>query len=282
MKRTLILILAASCCAIAQDGGNVTFQTAGPASAIAFGAIGGPGAAVKGAPYSAAITNESVQTLADGTHIVQSSSGSTARDSQGRSRQDAPLPAIGNLSAADAPHLVFLQDPVAGTSYTLNLTDKTAWKNPMPPGGTSVPGTAVTTSTFVMHTVSGLSPADLPPPPMVLQKRIAIEDDAQVNTENLGSQTMESVQVTGVRTTQTILAGKIGNDRPISIVTEVWTSPELKTIVLSKRNDPRMGEQTFKLTNIQRAEPDPSLFTVPSDFKITEGGAKTIIYRSKP
>lgn len=282
MKRALILMLAASCCAIAQDGGNVTFQTSGPASAIAFGPIGGPGAAVKGAPYSATITNESVQTLADGTHIVQSSSGLTARDSQGRTRQDAPLPAIGNLSAAEAPHLVFLQDPVAGTSYTLNLTDKTAWKNPMPPAGTSMAGAAVTTSTFVMHTGSGLSPADLPPPPMVLQKRIAIEDDAQVNTENLGSQNMEGVQVTGVRTTQTIPAGKIGNDRPISVVTEVWTSPELKTIVLSKRNDPRMGEQTFKLTNIQRGEPDPSLFTVPSDFKLTEGGAKTFIYRTKP
>ena len=87
--------------------------------------------------------------------------------------------------------------------------------------------------------------------------------------------------MTGVRTTRTIAAGKIGNDRPIAIVTEVWTSPELKTIVLSKRNDPRMGEQTFKLTNIQRGEPDPSLFTVPSDFKVTEGVAKTIIYRTK-
>jgi len=92
---------------------------------------------------------------------------------------------------------------------------------------------------------------------------------------------MEGVQVTGVRTTQTIPVGKIGNDRPITIVTEVWTSPELKTIVLSKRNDPRMGEKTFKLTNIQRGEPDPSLFTVPSDFKITEGGAKTVVYRTK-
>src|SRR5271165_1801892 len=162
MKRTLILILAASCCAIAQDGGNVTFQTAGPASAIAFGAIGGPGAAVKGAPYSAAITNESVQTLADGTHITQSSSGSTARDSQGRTRQDAPLPAIGNLSAADAPHLVFLQDPVAGTSYTLNLTDKTAWKNPMIPGGINVSSTAVTASTFFVHT-GDAAPGELPP-----------------------------------------------------------------------------------------------------------------------
>ena len=51
--------------------------------------------------------------------------------------------------------------------------------------------------------------------------------------------------------------------------------------MLSKRNDPRSGEQTFKLTNIQRSDPDPSLFTVPSDFKTTDNGAETIIYRTK-
>jgi hypothetical protein len=28
-----------------------------------------------------------------------------------------------------------------------------------------------------------------------------------------------------------------------------------------------------------RAEPDLSLFTVPSDFKIVDGGPKTILYR---
>jgi len=43
-----------------------------------------------------------------------------------------------------------------------------------------------------------------------------------------------------------------------------------------------MGEQTFRLTNIVRAEPDPSLLAVPSDFKIIDGGPKTIIYREKP
>ena len=128
----------------------------------------GPAAVVKGAPYTATITNESVQTLADGTRITESSSGSTARDSQGRTRQDAPLPAIGNLSAADAPHLVFLQDPVAGTSYTLNLTEKTAWKNPMLPGGVDVSragAVTTTTDTFYVHTGSGVPPGDLPPLP---------------------------------------------------------------------------------------------------------------------
>jgi hypothetical protein len=276
MKRTLILILAASFCVFAQEGGNVMYQSAGPAAAIAWGSLEkGPTAPVKGAPYSATINNESVQTLADGNRIVQTNTGTVSRDSQGRTRQDAALPAIGNLSAASAPHLVFIQDPVAGTSYTLNLTDKTAWKNPMPPGGTGVPGAA--DSTFFIQTASGPPPGPPPAPPMT--KRLATDEQPEANTESLGSQMMEGVLVNGMRTTRTIPAGQIGNDRPISIVTEVWTSTDLKTIISSKRNDPRMGEQTFRLTNIVRAEPDPSLFTVPADFKIVDGGPKTIIYR---
>ncbi len=59
----------------------------------------------------------------------------------------------------------------------------------------------------------------------------------------------------------------------------MWTSPDLKTMVYSKRSDPRMGEQTFKLTNIVRAEPDASLFTVPADFKTTDG-PQNFIYRT--
>jgi hypothetical protein len=234
---------------------------------------------VKGAPYSATMNNESIQTLADGNRIVQTSTGTVLRDSQGRTRQDAALPAIGNLSAASAPHLVFIQDPVAGTSYTLNLTDKTAWKNPTLPAGKGAPGASVGSGTFFIHTEGGMPPLPPPPPMLAETKRLAGDEQTEANTESLGSQTMEGVAVNGVRTTRTIPAGQVGNDRPISIVTEVWTSTDLKTIVSSKRNDPRMGEQTFQLTNIVRAEPDPSLFAVPSDFKIIDGGPKTIIYR---
>jgi hypothetical protein len=279
MKLTLILILAASSGAFAQDGGNVMYQGAGPGSAIAWGSFEkGPAAPVKSAAYSATINNESIQTLADGNRIVQTNTGTIARDSQGRTRQDAALPTIGNLSAASAPHLVFIQDPVAGTSYTLNLTDKTAWKNPTPPAGMSGPGAAVGSGTFFVQTGSGVPP--VPPPPMIaLTKHSGTDEQHESNTESLGSQTMEGVVVNGVRTTRSIPAGQVGNDRPITIVTEVWTSADLKTIVSSKRNDPRMGEQTFRLTNIVRAEPDPSLFTVPPDFKIIDGGPKTIIYR---
>jgi len=87
------------------------------------------------------------------------------------------------------------------------------------------------------------------------------------------------VAVTGTRSTRTIPAGQIGNDAPISIVTEVWMSAELKTVVYSKRSDPRMGVQTFQLSNITRTEPDPSLFTVPAGFSIADG-PRPIVYRT--
>jgi len=281
MKLALIFIaLAVSSCVLAQDAGNVTYQTAGPAGAIAFGSFDkGPAAPIKGAPYSATTNNESIQTLADGNRIVQNNTGTVARDSQGRTRQDAPLPPIGNLSATNAPHLVFIHDPVAGTSYTLNLTDKTAWKHPAPPAG--APGQEVVSSGFFIQIPDGGGAPPLPPfpPPIALAKHLAEDHQSEASTESLGSQTIEGVVATGVRTTRTIPAGQMGNERAITIVTEVWTSPDLKTIVSSKRNDPRMGEQTFQLTNIVRAEPDPALFTVPADFKIIDGGPKTIMYR---
>jgi hypothetical protein len=82
---------------------------------------------------------------------------------------------------------------------------------------------------------------------------------------------MEGLLVNGVRTTRTIPAGQIGNSKPITIVSEVWTSPDLKTVIYSKRVDPRMGEQTSQLSNIVRSEPDPSLFSIPGDFRIVDG-----------
>ena len=291
MKYALMLILATSSCAFGQETlrTNVVYQGAGSVVATA-GVMGkGMSAPVQGAPYSATITNESTQTLTDGTHIVQNSTGTTARDAQGRTRQDAALPAIGNLSAADAPHLVFIMDPVTQTSYTLNLTDKTAQKMSMPPrmqqadSGAGASGGGNSAGVFFTR-MAGAAPLDpgMPPPGpagIMIHKELIADESAQVSTEDLGTQTMEGLVVNGVRTTRTIPEGQIGNDKPISIVTEVWTSPDLKTIVYSKRSDPRMGEQTFKLTNIVRAEPDASLFTVPTDFKLMDG-PQNVIYRS--
>ena len=67
-----------------------------------------------------------------------------------------------------------------------------------------------------------------------------------------------------------IPAGQIGNERDIEIVSERWYSPELKMVIMTRHSDPRAAESTFRLTNIRRTDPDPSLFQVPSDYTIKD------------
>ncbi len=76
----------------------------------------------------------------------------------------------------------------------------------------------------------------------------------------------------GTRITHTIPAGSIGNEHELKVVSETWYSKDLQTVVMSKHTDPRMGESVFRLTNIQRGEPDATLFQVPAGFKVSEHG----------
>ena len=72
MKSILVFLLAVSPCAFAQDGirTDAVYQSASPGVVAARAIDRGIGSTVQGAPYSATITNESIQTLADGTHIT--------------------------------------------------------------------------------------------------------------------------------------------------------------------------------------------------------------------
>jgi hypothetical protein len=92
------------------------------------------------------------------------------------------------------------------------------------------------------------------------------------NTEALGTKNIEGVEAEGTRTTTTIPAGAIGNERAIEIVYEKWYSKDLQLIVYSKHSDPRYGDQTYRLTNISRSEPDPSVFAVPTEYKVLTDG----------
>ncbi len=95
--------------------------------------------------------------------------------------------------------------------------------------------------------------------------------DGSLKKEDLGTQTIASVSTQGTRYTRTIPVGQIGNEKPITIVSEHWYSNDLQMTVMSKRSDPQFGETTYTLTKIQRSEPAASLFTVPSDYTVTQG-----------
>src|SRR5579863_2340838 len=78
---------------------------------------------------------------------------------------------------------------------------------------------------------------------------------------------LEGVQTGLTRRPATIPSGKVGNDKPIVVTSERWYSPDLKATVMTKHDDP-WAETQF--TNVNTSEPDPSLFTVPSDYKIVD------------
>jgi len=203
---------------------------------------------VKGAPYSAVSVTQFTQTLADGSHIQRTNTSSVARDSEGRSRREESIGTIGALTASTAsPKAVFIHDPVAGSSYMLDPTSKTAH--------VSQP------RNFTLDSATE---------PQARTEHA--RSQAQVKTEELGTQTMEGLTVQGTRITRTIAAGQIGNEHALQVVTEIWRSPDLQTTVMSTTTDPRTGVSTYKLTNITRAEPDATLFQVPADYKLTQGG----------
>ena len=156
--------------------------------------------------------------------------------------------------------MIEISDPVSGAHYTLDPRSRTARKFPSAPP----PPPTSTTSTSQRLPVPAAIPALSVPSPDSQSPR------PQFSHESLGTQTIDGVLAEGARTTVTYPIGAVGNDRPISTVSETWTSPELKTVVLRKNSDPRSGESTTKLTNISRVEPDPSLFQIPSDYEIVD------------
>jgi hypothetical protein len=91
----------------------------------------------------------------------------------------------------------------------------------------------------------------------------------------LAPRTLEGVRVEG-RATTTIAAGAIGNELPIVAVSEEWTSPDLQVLVLTQRKDPRNGDSSYRLVNVVRREPDPSLFQVPADYTVKETGIRRL------
>jgi hypothetical protein len=246
---------------------------------------GAAGPTVAGAPYSAQIQTQHVQTLADGNRIVETTQGSVARDGQGRVRRDEALSGFPGTQA-DAPHLVFIDDPVAGVHWNLDAHTKTAFKLPfvhVPPPGAGAP--------------FSISMPPPPPPPgpdkvffyssdvmpkadLHIMTRAQVLPDSQGAKTDLGTDTVAGVKAQGTKITRTIPAGTIGNEQPLVITTETWYSPNLKVLVMSKTSDPRIGETTYRLTDIQRAEPAADLFEIPADYTIKSGPAN-VIYRTK-
>jgi hypothetical protein len=249
-------------------------------------------APVKGSPFCATIVNEHTQVFADGNRIHTTDNSNLCRDSEGRTRRESQLNLLGAVPQGAAPKLITITDPVAGVRYTLDTQSKTARKMPLQSGGLpslkALKGGAGTQD--VLYLSTGKGAAELPPPPpgaaIMIEKHVIEHgpnsSEAPPNSENLGDQVINGIHAAGTRVSTVIPAGQMGNDQPITVVSEDWYSPDLKATVMTKHTDPWAGTVTTQFTNVTASEPDASLFTVPSDYKVVDDKDGPMTIRIQP
>jgi len=193
--------------------------------------------------------------LLDGTRITNPTRVTSLfwRDSEGRTRTErsvfTPSPFHTEQPKID---LVEIRDPIAGVQYVFNTRDLIAYRYPFtaaePP-----PQTPPVTSVPV-------KPPSSPNP-----------DQPTTTTESLGSTVIEGITVDGTRRITVFPTGWMGNNRPITKVCDTWHSAELNINVLYQCSEPPNSESAFRLTDISRGEPDPSLFQLPPEYSIVDG-----------
>jgi hypothetical protein len=184
---------------------------------------------------------------------------------------------------------------VAGYQYVLDTQNKVAHRQALPAPGSrpagfmggpaaGAPGALIVRQAPAVLPASGGSggPANFGVITSAIPAPAGTPARPNFSRESLGTQSIDGVLAEGTRTTTTYPAGMVGNDREFSATSESWMSPDLKVMVLSKNNDPRQGESTFRLENLSRTPPDPALFMVPADYTVTdETGPFTIHFTNR-
>src|SRR6266403_5211896 len=196
-------------------------------------------AAVPVLPFSAKVELELVNQLQDGTLITHKTYNLDARDHLGRTRNEARNWI--NPVEGGEPRLtrIELYDPSTRTRTNLFPLTKTARQ----------------------WTVGSPVPTAAPSAQTAFSK-------PETSKENVGSDTIEGLPVRRERVSQTYGPGALGNDRPLTIVTEYWYSEDLRINLLTKRTDPRYGVQTVRVTELVRQEPDATLFAISDEYKL--------------
>jgi hypothetical protein len=203
-------------------------------------------------PYTITFKNTTVQKLANGVTITHETYSKVARDSSGREYDQRQLRSSPDMYVTD------VNDPVNHTSmnWFSNNKEVTIIHQPDPANPSGTVATHLSNLAPLAKNLPGNVPCKLDP------------DGPQI--EDLGSRTIQGATTNGKRVTRTIKAGAEGNDLPFTVTTEAWYSPELHRNLLQITDDPRTGTHTTEATDIQRGDPDPSLFQIPDGYTIRD------------
>jgi hypothetical protein len=212
---------------------------------------------VKGLPFSLVEKTTTIKTLGDGTTMTQVTEAHRMRDADGRTRTETGRVEDGQFLA----NFVIILDPIARTNTILNVREKTARVTHMaePRAHGRVERTPEEETRLAeMREKAQAERADI------------LHRPEKPTVEKLSSQNIAGVFAEGTRTTRVVAEGAEGNDRPITVVTEVWMSPELKILVEKTTDDPRYGKTSAEVTQLERRDPEEALFQVPADYKVIE------------
>jgi len=193
-------------------------------------------------PYSAEAVTETIRILEDGNRIVRRNVMRQYRDREGRSRRELILEALSPSIPVGPREMIFLYDPVKGVSYIVDSEHEVTRQFNLPANARSLQ------KRLLPSTPNRISP--------------------DLQSENLGSRTIEGLQCTGTKRTLHIPPGEIGNQAPIVAITETWYSTEIEGVVDSISNDPRYGTTHYNLQSVKRDEPSPELFVPPPHYKV--------------
>jgi hypothetical protein len=216
----------------------------------------GPTVTTAHAPFQGMRVDRAVNILADGTTITHDMRGRFARDSEGRVYEEEQQVIDGGAAMPGAPMRTTMIDPVK--HFTLH------WSTAPPPRGSPKIADVMGLSEVVNVTfpLQFSIPNYREPTPAP-----GVEPD-KVTTENLGQKTIDGVVTTGTRTITMIPTNKVGNDRPLKIVHDVWFSKDLDLALIEIVEDPRLGRDTLEIHDISRVEPDPGLFRAPAGYEV--------------
>ena len=250
---------------------------------------------VTGRPFTANSVIEINQTLSDGSSIITSQTTAVARDGQGRTRSEKIFASASG--DGEQQKTVFISDPVKqvrqvfGPDHVVHELPLSAFSlqpyaisistaHAAPQGSQQVQrfstspgasGGALQGQSTGVRQWQQFSTVNSPPAP--LAEEPSLNQPGELKEEHLDTQMIGGVEADGIRTTLTIPVGQVGNESPIVITDERWYSPELQVTVLVKHIDPRFGESSYQLTNIQRIEPPASMFQAPDYYPIKRYGS---------
>ena len=193
------------------------------------------------APFTAFARTQWVQIMPDNSTITSSNARFVARDMDGRIFQERRTFVASDSKEESRIRVVEYTNPADHTSYSCNPNDKTCFLN----------------NYYSPQMMEAATPVGLQP-----------DGRSYLTRENLGVDTYEGLEVQRSRETLTYYKQTIGNTNTILRTVEYWYSPVLGINVKVVRHDPRDGDQTLWLTNIDLNAPDPATSKVPEDYRV--------------